>query len=101
MVKLINVFYCNPYSSWEKGGIERNHEFIRYIIPKGITFDQLTDKNIIDMMNNINNVKRKSMEYKTPYEISLTEENPNIEVEYKIKMGLLISTVKITNINNI
>ena len=62
--KVINIFYCNPYSSWEKGGIERNHEFIRYIIPKGITFDQLTNKNIIDMMNNINNVKRKSLEYK-------------------------------------
>jgi len=67
--KLINIFYCNPYSSWEKGGIERNHEFIRYIIPKGITFDQLTNKNIVDMMNNINNVKRKSMEFKMPYEI--------------------------------
>ena len=66
---MINVFYCNPYSSWEKGGIERNHEFIRYIIPKGITFDQLTNKNIIDMMNNINNVKRKSMGFKTPYEL--------------------------------
>ena len=67
--KVINIFYCNPYSSWEKGEIERNHEFIRYIIPKGITFDQLTNKNIIDMMNNINNVKRKSLEYKTPYEL--------------------------------
>lgn len=67
--KLINVFYCNPYSSWENRGIERNHEFIRYIIPKGITFDQLTEKNIVDMMNNINNVKRKSMEYTTLYEI--------------------------------
>lgn len=67
--KVINIFYCNPYSSWEKGGIERNHEFIRYIIPKGITFDQSTNKNIIDMMNNINNVKRKSLEYKTPYEL--------------------------------
>ena len=67
--KVINIFYCNPYSSWEKGGIERNHEFIRYIIPKGITFDQLTNKNIIDMMNHINNVKRKSLEYKTPYEL--------------------------------
>lgn len=65
--KIINVFYCEPYSSWQKGGIERNHEFIRYIIPKGITFDNLTDKNIINMMNNINNVKRKSMDYKTPY----------------------------------
>lgn len=67
--KLINVFYCDPYSSWQKGGIERNYEFIRYIIPKGITFDKLTKENIMDMMNNINNVSRRSLEYKTPYEL--------------------------------
>ena len=67
--KQINVFYCEPYSSWQKGGIERNHEFIRYIIPKGITFDKLTNENIIDMMNNINNVSRKSLNYQTPYEL--------------------------------
>lgn len=65
--KLINIFYTEPYSSWQKGGIERNHEFIRYIIPKGITFDNLTKKNVIDMMNNINNVQRKSLNYQTPY----------------------------------
>ena len=65
--KQINVFYCEPYSSWQKGGIERNHEFIRYIIPKGITFDKLSDENIIDMMNNINNVSRRSLNYETPY----------------------------------
>ena len=41
--KLINVFYTEPYSSWQKGRIERNHEFIRYIIPKGISFDNLTN----------------------------------------------------------
>lgn len=66
--KLIHVFYTEPYSSWQKGGIERNHEFIRYIIPKGISFDNLTKKNIIDMMNNINNVLRKSLDYQSPYE---------------------------------
>ena len=65
--KISNVFYTDPYSSWQKGGIERNHEFIRYIIPKGITFDNLTKKNVIDMMNHINNVQRKSLEYQTPY----------------------------------
>lgn len=65
--KLINIFYTEPYSSWQKGGIERNHEFIRYIIPKGITFDNITKKNITDMMNNINNVQRKSLDYQTPY----------------------------------
>ncbi len=69
MKKIINVFYCEPYSSWQKGGIERNHEFIRYIIPKGITFDNLNNENITRMMNNINNIKRKSMDFKTPYSI--------------------------------
>lgn len=67
--KLINIFYCDPYSSWQKGSIERNHEFIRYIIPKGISFDNLTNKNIIDMMNNINSVIRKSLNYETPYSL--------------------------------
>lgn len=67
--KLINVFYTDPYSSWQKGGIERNHQFIRYIIPKGISFDNLNKKNIIDMMNHINNVQRKSLDYQTPYQL--------------------------------
>lgn len=67
--KLINIFYCEPFSSWQKPGVERNHEFIRYIIPKGISFDYLNKKNIIDIMNNINNVQRKSLDYHTPYSL--------------------------------
>ena len=49
--RLIKIFYTESYSSWQKGGIERNHEFIRYIIPKGITFDYLTKKNAIDTVS--------------------------------------------------
>lgn len=82
--KLINIFYCDPYSSWQKGGIERNHEFIRYIIPKGITFDKLTNKNITDMMNNINNVIRKSLNYETPY--SLFREKYGAEITKKLHL---------------
>lgn len=67
--KIINLYYCEPYSSWQKGGIERNHEFIRYIIAKGITFDTLTNKNTIDMTNHINSVTRKSLDFRSPYEI--------------------------------
>ena len=67
--RLINIFYTESYSSWQKGGIERNREFIRYIIPKDITFDYLTKKNAIDMMNNINNVRRKTLDYQTPYDL--------------------------------
>lgn len=83
--KLINVFYTEPYSSWQKGGIERNHEFIRYIIPKGISFDNLTKKNIIDMMNNINNVQRKSLDYQTPYELFLKQYGEDISKKFHLQ----------------
>lgn len=83
--KLINVFYTEPYSSWQKGGIERNHEFIRYIIPKGISFDNLTKKNIIDMMNNINNVQRSSLDYQTPYQLFTKKYGKDISTKFHLK----------------
>ncbi len=83
--KLINVFYTEPYSSWQKGGIERNHEFIRYIIPKGISFDNLTKKNIIDMMNNINNVQRNSLDYQTPYQLFTKKYGKDISTKFHLK----------------
>ena len=64
--KLVNLFYTESYSSWQKGSIERNHEFIRYVLQKGISFDTLTKKNVNDIMNNINNVQRKSLNCQSP-----------------------------------
>ena len=40
--KITNVFYCDPYSSFQKGECERNHEFVRYIISKGKTFSSIS-----------------------------------------------------------
>lgn len=71
--KIANVFFTDSYSAWQKGGIERNHEFIRYIIPKGLTFDNLTKKNVIDMTNHINNIHRKSLDYQTPYDLFINK----------------------------
>ncbi len=64
------VFYCDPYCSWQKGKLERNHEFIRYILPKGKSFDSLSQKDIHLMLIHINNYPRKSLNNSTPYELS-------------------------------
>ena len=53
------IFYCDPMASWQKGRLERNHEFIRYIIPKGRSFDGLSTKGVTLMMNHINSITRK------------------------------------------
>ena len=65
------VYYCDPYSFWQKGTIEKNHEYIRYILPKGTSFENLTDKQVRLMMDHINNEKRDSLNGHSPYELSL------------------------------
>jgi len=63
------LFYCNPSSPFEKGAIENNHEFIRRILPKGTSFDDLTQENNIQLMlNHINSYKRKKLNNKSPHE---------------------------------
>ena len=66
--KIINVFYCEAYSSWQKGGIEKNHQYIRMFYPKGHSFENLTDEIVQKMEENINNVPRNSLNGKTPYQ---------------------------------
>ncbi len=55
------VFYCHPYASREKGHYEKNHEYIRYILPKGTSFDFLTQDMCDLMMSHINSTKRPSV----------------------------------------
>jgi len=66
-----SLYYCDPNSSWQKGAIERNHEFIRYILPKGTSFAGLTQEDCDKLADNINSVPRVSLNGHTPYEAGL------------------------------
>ena len=68
--KTCNVFYCKPYSSWQKGCIEKNHEYIRKIFPKGTSFDSFSEEQIHKLENIINNIPRQSLDNKTPFELT-------------------------------
>ena len=68
--KTTNVFYCKPYSSWQKGCIEKNHEYIRKIFPKGTSFDSFSTEQIQKLENIINNIPRNSLDNKTPYQLT-------------------------------
>ena len=60
------LFYCDPNSPYQKGSIEVNHELIRRIIPKGRSFESLTQEDINLMMNHINSYKRKKLNDRSP-----------------------------------
>ena len=62
-------YHCNPSAPYQKGSAERNHEFIRFFIPKGKSFNDRTQDDINLMMNHINSYKRAGLGNKTPYEM--------------------------------
>lgn len=66
-----HVFYCEPGASWQKGAIEKNHEYIRYVLPKGSSFDELTQEKTNILMSNINSTSRDILNGKTPYDATL------------------------------
>ena len=64
------VYYCDPYSFWQKGCCEKNHEYIRYVRKKGSSFDDLEQSDIDLLANHINSTKRDSLNGHSPYELS-------------------------------
>ena len=63
------IFYCHPYSSWERGTNENTNRLIRRHIPKGEDFDEKQDADIAFIENWINNYPRGIFEYKTSAEL--------------------------------
>ena len=63
-----SIFYCDPGAPFQKGAIENNHELIRRVLPKGHSFDKLTQADIDRMMNHINSYRRPKLGDKSPFE---------------------------------
>ena len=68
---ITKLFFCEPHMSCQKGGIEKNHEFIRYVLPKPSSFKNLTQEDCNILMNNINSLCRDSLNKKSPFEAML------------------------------
>ena len=70
--KRTQIFYCHPSSPFEKGSCEVNHELLRRILPKGTSFDDLTQNDINLIMSHINSYKRKKLNNVSPYKMFST-----------------------------
>lgn len=64
-----NFYFCDPYSSWQRGLNENTNGLIRRYIPKKTDFDTISDKEIVMIQNKLNNRPRKTLGYSTPAEI--------------------------------
>ena len=71
--KRTRIFYCDPQASWQKPKIEKNHEYIRYVLPKGKSFNPYTQEDMVILMNNINSTRRELLGGKSPYEATKSQ----------------------------
>lgn len=92
-----SVYFCHPYHSWEKGGVENINKLIRQYIPKGSDISKYSNKYIAGIEEKLNNRPRKNLNYKTPLEVMLknkqfkTLENFGIIIKQKTPVaGVLL-----------
>lgn len=59
------IYYCHPYSSWERGSNENLNRMIRRQFPKGTNFAKITSYTVRQVEHWMNNFPRKVLGYKT------------------------------------
>ncbi|MBQ8663538.1 MAG: IS30 family transposase [Eubacterium sp.] len=81
------VFYCDPYVSNQKARLEKNHEYIRYIIPKGRSMYKYTQEDISLMASHINSTARDSLNGVCPFDLAellLDKKIPLLTGQHKV-----------------
>lgn len=68
--KRSSIYYCEPNRSDQKAKVEKNHEYIRYIIPKGTSMDNYIQDDIDLMMSHINSTAREVLNFAIPYDMA-------------------------------
>jgi len=64
-------YFANPYHSWERGLNENTNGLIRQYLPKQMSFDEITESEILTIQNKLNSRPRKCLDYSTPNDIFL------------------------------
>ena len=65
----VPLFFCHPYASWEKGGVENSNRYLRRWIPKGANIARWSHEEILEIELQMNSVPRKILGYYTPEEV--------------------------------
>ena len=67
----ITVYFCDPYSSYQRGTTENRIGVLRRYLPKGTDVSKLHWKKLRKIEFEINNTPMKCLDWKTPYEVMM------------------------------
>jgi IS30 family transposase len=62
-------YFCKPYRSWEKGGVENYNGLVRQYFPKGHDFVTITPQRLLEVEEEINHRPRNILAYQSPSDL--------------------------------
>jgi IS30 family transposase len=65
----LKFYFAHPYAAWERGTNENTNGLLRQYFPKKSDFQTLSNKKIEHAMTRLNFRPRKSLRFKTPFEV--------------------------------
>jgi len=65
----LKFYFAHPYAAWERGTNENTNGLIRQYFPKKHDFQTISKKQILQVMDKLNLRPRKSLRFKTPFEV--------------------------------
>lgn len=65
----MRTYFCDPYSSWQRGTNEFHNGLLRRYFPKGTDFGTVDDEELRDVVAEINHRPRKCLGFRTPFEV--------------------------------
>jgi IS30 family transposase len=65
----IKTFFCDPYSSWQKPGIENGNRLLRRFFPKGTNLARVSIQKLASVIWYYNDLPRKKLSWETPREV--------------------------------
>lgn len=65
----IETYFCDPFASWQKGGVENANKLIRQYLPRNTDMAKLTDREIYEIQEKLNNRPWKCLGYQTANEV--------------------------------
>ena len=64
------IYFAHAYAAWERGSNEVQNKMIRRFIPKGTDIHEVTEQEIEDIQNWMNNYPRRKLGYKSANQIA-------------------------------
>jgi IS30 family transposase len=84
----VPFYFCNPYSSWQKGGVENYNGQARKYIPKSSDISQYSDEYVAFVEAKLNGRYMKVLGYKTPAEaLNAYRQAQGVPVQNRLREG--------------